>query len=146
MFGKTRQKQREIGTLLGAATRIIGDIEFKGGLHLDGRVQGNIVSTPGEDAVLSVSPQGVVEGNVAVPEVVLNGTVKGDVVANERVELGATARVVGNVIYNLIEMASGAEVNGKLIHKVPRKSAAAGGTSSEADSARQEGPVGSLEA
>ena len=35
----------------------------------------------------------------------------------ERVELGTTARVIGNVFYNLIEMAIGAEINGKLIHE-----------------------------
>ena len=42
---------------------------------------------------------------------------RGDVVASQRVELGPTARVIGNVYYNLIEMAIGAEINGKLVHK-----------------------------
>jgi cytoskeletal protein CcmA (bactofilin family) len=67
--------------------------------------------------VLSISEHGTVEGSVAVPHVILNGTVKGDVSAKERVELGTTARVIGNVYYNLIEMAIGAEINGKLIHQ-----------------------------
>jgi cytoskeletal protein CcmA (bactofilin family) len=52
-----------------------------------------------------------------VPHVFLNGTVKGDVRATERIELGPKARVIGNVQYKLIEMAIGAEVNGKLIHE-----------------------------
>ena len=39
----------------------------------------------------------------------------GDVYANERVEL-ANARVSGTVYYRLLEMAMGAEVNGKLVH------------------------------
>ena len=52
-----------------------------------------------------------------VPHVVLNGTVKGDVRATQRVELGPKARVIGNVQYQLIEMSIGAEVNGKLIHE-----------------------------
>jgi len=52
--------------------------------------------------------------------VVLNGIVKGDILAHERVELGGTARVSGNVYYGLIEMAMGAAINGKLIHE-PRK-------------------------
>ena len=54
----------------------------------------------------------------------LNGTVKGDILAHDRVELGATARVTGNVYYALIEMEMGAEINGKLIHE-PRKGAQA---------------------
>ena len=58
-----------------------------------------------------------VDGGVTVPYVLLEGTVKGDVFANKRVILGATARVIGNVYYNLIEMAIGAEINGKLVHQ-----------------------------
>ena len=58
-----------------------------------------------------------------MPNVILNGTVKGDILAHDRVELGATARVTGNVYYGLIEMEMGAEINGKLIHE-PRKAAA----------------------
>jgi len=124
MFRKSQRKQREIRTLIGAGTSVVGDIDFEGGLHLDGQVKGSIVAREGSAAVLSVSPDGVVEGNVQVPEVVLDGTVMGDVVAAERVELGETARVVGNVIYGLIEMSSGAEVNGKLVHRAPGSAAA----------------------
>ena len=119
MFGKTDKTKREITTLLGADTRITGDVEFSGGLHVDGTVHGNIVAADDgtDEAVVSVSEGGVVKGNVHAPEVVLQGTVEGDVTATRRVELGATARVVGNVIYSLIEMAIGAEVNGKLVHE-----------------------------
>ncbi len=67
--------------------------------------------------MLSISERGCVEGSVVVPHVLLNGTVKGDVRATERVELGPKARVIGNVQYKLIEMSIGAEVNGKLIHE-----------------------------
>jgi cytoskeletal protein CcmA (bactofilin family) len=37
------------------------------------------------------------------------------------VELGPTARVIGNVYYDLIEMAIGAEINGKLVHQADGK-------------------------
>jgi cytoskeletal protein CcmA (bactofilin family) len=117
MFGKSNKKRHDIQTLVGAGTRITGDIEFQGGLHLDGTVVGNICAEDGTDAVLSISQDGLIEGTIKAPQVVLNGTVKGDVIATDRVELGPTARVVGNVVYNLIEMAIGAEVNGKLVHQ-----------------------------
>jgi cytoskeletal protein CcmA (bactofilin family) len=116
MFGKTDKTRREITTLLGAQTRIKGDVEFGGGLHVDGTIVGNVTGAS-DDAAISISEGGVVEGSVRAPEVVLNGTVKGDVTATRRVELGPTAKVVGNVIYQLIEMAIGAEVNGKLMHE-----------------------------
>ena len=47
----------------------------------------------------------------------LNGIVKGDIDATGRVELGAKARVLGNVQYTVIETAVGAQINGKLIHR-----------------------------
>jgi cytoskeletal protein CcmA (bactofilin family) len=67
--------------------------------------------------VLSISERGCVEGSVSAPHVLLNGTINGDLHASERVELGAKARVNGNVQYKLIEMSMGAEVNGKLMHE-----------------------------
>jgi cytoskeletal protein CcmA (bactofilin family) len=53
---------------------------------------------------------------VAAFNIVLNGLVRGDVDAIGRLELGPTARVDGNVHYAVIEMAVGAQINGKLIH------------------------------
>lgn len=117
---KSKPKPQRIDTLIGAGTRIIGDVHFGGGFHIDGHVKGNVDAPPDSGATLSVSDTGVIEGAVAVPNVVLNGTVKGDILAHDRVELGATARVTGNVYYGLIEMEMGAEINGKLIHE-PRK-------------------------
>jgi cytoskeletal protein CcmA (bactofilin family) len=124
MFNRSKPKPQRIDTLIGAGTRIIGDVQFTGGFHVDGHVKGNVDAPPDSGATLSVSDSGVVEGSVAVPNVVLNGAVKGDIFAHERVELGATARVTGNVYYALIEMEMGAEINGKLIHE-PRKGATA---------------------
>lgn len=112
---------RNIDTLVGQNTRVTGDIEFAGGLHIDGTVVGNLIANQSDKCVLRVSDRGVIEGNVNVPHVILNGTVKGDVVANGRIELGSSARVIGNVYYALIEMAIGAEINGQLIHQSPEK-------------------------
>jgi cytoskeletal protein CcmA (bactofilin family) len=120
---KSKSRPQRVDTLIGAGTRIIGDVQFSGGFHVDGHVKGNVDAPPDSGATLSVSDAGVVEGSVAVPNVILNGTVKGDILAHDRVELGATARVTGNVYYGLIEMEMGAEINGKLIHE-PRKSVA----------------------
>ena len=63
----------------------------------------------------------------------LSGTVEGDVVVTERAELGPTASVTGNVHYNLIEIAAGAEINGKLIHETPSPAASRERVSSSAD-------------
>jgi cytoskeletal protein CcmA (bactofilin family) len=105
-----------VDTLVGANSRISGDLHFSGGCHIDGTVNGSVTADPDSKSALSISEGGNIDGGVTVPYVVLNGIVRGDVFANQRVELGPTARVIGNVYYNLIEMAIGAEINGKLVH------------------------------
>ena len=117
MFGKKRRRHTVVETLVGSNCKINGDVHFKGGCHIDGTVNGNVTADSDTDSALSISDIGNIEGGVTVPYIVLNGIVRGDVYANRRVELGPTARVIGNVYYNLIEMAIGAEINGKLVHQ-----------------------------
>jgi cytoskeletal protein CcmA (bactofilin family) len=125
MFGRDTRSNARSDTLVGKSARVAGDVEFTGGLHLDGRVAGNVRADNDPTATLSVSETGAIEGNVEVPNVVLNGAVRGDILARDRVVLGATARVQGNVHYGIIEMTLGAEIKGKL---VPLPTAAAATT------------------
>jgi cytoskeletal protein CcmA (bactofilin family) len=78
-------------------------------------VAGNVRADNDPAATLSVSETGAIDGNVDVPTVVLNGSVRGDILARDRVVLGATAKVHGNVHYGVIEMTLGAEIKGKLV-------------------------------
>ena len=117
MWNKNRkQKTTRIDTLIGQQTEVTGNVKFSGGLHVDGTIKGNVYADNDGRSMLSLSEQGTIEGEVNVPFVVINGVVIGDVHGNEHVELQSKARVAGNVYYNLIEMAIGAEVNGKLVH------------------------------
>ena len=115
MFGRRKQTSTRIDTLLGKSATLNGDLEFSGGLHLDGRVNGNVRSNAEDGGALSVSESGVIEGRVEVTNIVMNGTVNGDMYARERLVLGGKARVNGNVFYGVIEMAPGAVITGKLI-------------------------------
>ena len=117
MFKRKPSNSASIDTLIGAKTRINGDVEFEGGLHLDGTIHGNVTCDSGTEAFLSVSEDGCIEGSVFAPNVLLNGTVTGNIEAAERVELGAKAKVLGNVAYTVIETAVGAQINGKLVHR-----------------------------
>jgi cytoskeletal protein CcmA (bactofilin family) len=121
MGGKNKSGSNKVHTLVGGDTEIRGDISFDGGLFIDGTVVGNVEAKPGTASVLNVSDKGTIEGQVKVPHIILNGTVIGDVYASERIELAAKARVTGNVYYNLIEMAIGAEINGQLVHETEAK-------------------------
>jgi cytoskeletal protein CcmA (bactofilin family) len=116
MFKQKQSKSGNVDTLIGTKTRIHGDVEFTGGLHIDGHINGNVKGDSAEGTFLSVSQDGCVEGSVSAPTVILNGIVKGDIEASERIELGSKARVLGNVHYTVIETAVGAQINGKLVH------------------------------
>jgi len=106
----------KVSTVIGEGTVISGDLVFRGGLHLDGTVKGDISSEPGAEVTLTVSEKGEVVGDVHVDHMILNGAVIGDVYVSGRVELAPQAKVTGSLYYNLLEMAMGAEVNGQLIH------------------------------
>ena len=115
---KKKPKQTaHIDSLIGQNTKIKGDVLFNGGLHVDGVIKGGVMAEQGNDSVLTLSERGTIEGEVKVPNIVINGTVIGDVHASAHVELAAQAKVHGNVYYSLIEMAMGAEVNGNLVHR-----------------------------
>lgn len=118
MFGKRKKiKASKIDSLIGRQTEIFGDLRFSGWLHVDGTVKGNVVADDDSSSVLTLSEQGTIEGEVRVPNVVINGVVIGDVHAEVQIELAANAQVTGNVYYQLIEMAMGAAVNGNLVHR-----------------------------
>lgn len=121
-------RQHRIDTLIGKSARVSGDVDFQGGLHLDGRVMGSVRSDDSPGSTLSVSETGSIEGTVQVPNVMLSGMVRGDIHARERVVLGATARVEGNVYYGIIEMTLGAQIIGKLVRLAPEAPPAAPAT------------------
>ena len=112
----------DFDSLIGKNTALKGDVRFSGGLHVDGKLTGNVYADE-TSSTLTLSDQGVIEGDVRVPNVILNGTIIGDVHVSQRIELASNARVQGNVYYRLIEMAMGAEVNGNLVHQAPDEAA-----------------------
>ncbi len=133
MWGQNKKPKQtaHIDSLIGQNTEIHGDVIFSGGLHVDGTIKGSVIAEKGDDSVLTLSERGIIEGEVKVPNVVVNGSIIGDLRANGHVELAAQARVHGNVYYSLIEMAMGAEVNGKLLHEAAKNDSAADEESTE---------------
>jgi len=117
-----RDPKPTIDTLIGKSSRVEGDVDFSGGLHLDGRITGSVRAPDTSGSALSVSESGCIEGAVEVPNVTLDGTVRGDIHARQRLVLGAHAKVLGNVHYGIIEMALGAQIQGKLMQiEVPHE-------------------------
>lgn len=123
MFGanKGSTPQSSIDSLIGAGTRIEGNVIFSGGLRVDGEVRGNIRCENGPQGTLVISEKASVEGEISVGHIVINGTVIGPVFASESLELLPSARVTGDVEYHQIEMQQGAVIQGRLVHQVSAK-------------------------
>lgn len=105
-----------VDTLIGKQTVFQGDLHFRGGLYIEGRVIGRLIAEEGAEARLTLAEGGHIEGEVRAPVVVINGRLDGDVHAAERVELAPKAHVTGNVHYQVVEMSAGAVLTGRLIH------------------------------
>jgi len=106
----------KLDTLLGQNTNINGDVIFKGVLHLDGKVTGSLIGEQTDD-VLTISETGIVAGKIQVANLIVNGTVKGDITASGKIEVASKANIEGNVYYQNIEMETGSKINGQLIYQ-----------------------------
>ncbi len=124
MFGSkgNSKPNNSIECLIGAGTTIEGNITFAGGLRVDGRVRGNVIAADGKPGTLVLSEQALIEGEIRVSHVVVNGTVVGPVHAAEYVELQTKANVTGDVYYKTLEIQLGAVVQGRLVFQNDSKS------------------------
>lgn len=111
--------QTKLATLIAEDVRITGNLEFADGLRLDGQVNGNVSSKAGAQTLLVLSDRSAVQGNVHGYDIVVNGRIVGDVIADHFVELQANAHVVGNIYYQQLQMDCGASVDGKLTKRDP---------------------------
>jgi cytoskeletal protein CcmA (bactofilin family) len=118
MFGgKASKPQTRIDSLIGDGTTVEGNVIFSGGLRVDGRVKGNVLTADDQPSTLVLSERARIEGEIRVSHAVINGTVIGPVYGSEYVELQAKSNVTGDVHYRTLEIQLGAVVQGRLVHQ-----------------------------
>ena len=115
---KVSKPVETIDTLIGAGSILQGDLEFTGGLRVDGHIKGHVSAQDSNNGTLVLSESGVIEGDVNVPHVVINGTVKGNIASIGHVELQANANISGDIHYKAVEMELGAVLNGSLVSDI----------------------------
>jgi cytoskeletal protein CcmA (bactofilin family) len=106
--------QGTLDSLIGATVVIRGDVEFEGGLRVDGQVLGEIRGKSDQKTLLVLSESALVAGNVRATHLVVNGKIEAQQVHGDMVELQNHARIKANVSYRALEMQSGAIVEGQL--------------------------------
>ena len=115
-FKKSNRIQNSIDTLIGADTRIEGDIHFSGGLRVDGVIRGKVSEPIASPSTLILSEHGSIEGAVSASKIVINGKVTGPVRASQFIELQPKAHITGDVYYKSLEMHTGAVIEGRLVY------------------------------
>ena len=115
-FKKSNRIQNSIDTLIGADTRIEGDIHFSGGLRVDGMIRGKVSEPIASPSTLILSEHGSIEGAVSASKIVINGKVTGPVRAGQFIELQPKAHITGDVYYKSLEMHTGAVIEGRLVY------------------------------
>lgn len=127
---KKAVKGSSVTTLIARNTRVEGKLEFSGVLEIEGLVVGDIIATSDSKSVVRILHNGRVEGEIRVPQVIINGEIAGDVHAEEQLYLAEKAVIEGNVHYRVIEIEKGARINGSILQM-----------GKEADKATREKPI-----
>lgn len=91
--------------------KIKGEVQGSEDLRIDGEIEGRI-SLPG--AVVVIGPKGRVTGDVQAREVVLEGTVRGNLLARERARIATTGKLEGDVTSERLVIEEGAHVSGRV--------------------------------
>ncbi len=94
---------------LSSDVEIEGTLKFQNDLVFDGKIKGEIIS----NATLTVGKSATVTGEIKSKSVIINGSVQGNIDAAERVELKATAQLIGDLRAARIIIEDGATFVGK---------------------------------
>ena len=109
-----RKKQPPLRSLIGEGIVVKGTIDFADGLRVDGEVQGDLMSRRDGPSLLVIGAKARVTGTVNADHVIIVGEVIGPVLCTGLLELQTSARIVGDVTYELLEMHPGAVIDGEL--------------------------------
>jgi cytoskeletal protein CcmA (bactofilin family) len=114
----TKRKHPPIRSLVGEGTAVHGELRFTDGLRIDGEVQGNVLAAGTGPTLLVLSENARIHGKVIAGHVIINGEVHGPVQSTDLLELQPKARIVGDVVYESLEMHQGATIDGELRHRI----------------------------
>jgi cytoskeletal protein CcmA (bactofilin family) len=86
-----------------------GEVSFRDMIRVNGHIAGTVYSKKG---TLIIDISATVDANIDVAVAVISGTVNGDIIARERVEIGPKGRIYGNIWTRSIEIKNGAIFEG----------------------------------
>jgi cytoskeletal protein CcmA (bactofilin family) len=109
--GMTAEVVQPSGGLIMSSLVIKGEIRGREDLYIDGEVQGSINLSDGR---VTIGPHGRISADIEAREIVVRGTVKGTLLARERVEIGRTGDARGDIVTPRIAVEEGAQIHGNV--------------------------------
>ncbi len=104
-----------INTLIGNKSRIEGMLFASEATRLDGELQGKIIS----ESTVIIGESGVVKGDIKAVEILVAGTVYGNLWAEQRIEITETGRVRGDLFTKTLVIGEGASFRGNCNMEMP---------------------------
>jgi cytoskeletal protein CcmA (bactofilin family) len=104
-----KEMNENLDTIIGKATKVVGEIHSDGSLRIDGKIDG-AVDVKG---FLTIGPTANVKAEVRANEAIVSGIVNGNIIVEEKLELEKTARIKGDIITKVLTVNTGARFNGK---------------------------------
>ena len=102
--------KEEFNAYLGAGTAYQGQLSFLGTVRIDGEYTGEIKS----EGTLILGKEAKVRGQIQVAQLILSGTIEGDIVVAKKTQMHKTAKLIGNIITPILAMEEGACLQGRV--------------------------------
>ena len=104
-----KNRKVELSTIIGKGSRIQGTLTIKGGIRIDGEIEG-VIDT---DGFVLIGASGQAKANIKAKECLIQGKVDGDIYVKDQLELERTAVVTGNIVSRTLRIHGGAKLNGR---------------------------------
>tara|TARA_B100001750_G_C15323646_1_gene503522 strand:- start:73 stop:462 length:390 start_codon:yes stop_codon:yes gene_type:complete len=102
------KKSTALGSILDPNIEINGNIDVTANLVIHGKVNGNVTSTQ----TLNTAKGSKIKGNIIAKNAMISGEVHGDLEVSEKIVLGQTAHLVGNLKASILIIEEGAKFDG----------------------------------
>ena len=100
-----------IHSYVGSKTTIKGNLECSKNFLVEGAVEGSLNS----DGIIVLGKDAVVRGEVRAREVAVSGIVVGTIICSDRLEVFASAKIIGTIQAPVLKMEPGAQINGRIV-------------------------------
>jgi cytoskeletal protein CcmA (bactofilin family) len=103
-----KNRKVELSTIIGKGSTFKGNLQIRGGIRIDGIVEGTIET----DGFVIIGTSGKAKADIKAKECLISGILEGNVTVSETLELDKTAWVTGDIVAKILTVTAGAMIVG----------------------------------